>query len=104
MERIDLAPRIGAAREANPGKVVDCYVLFEDHTDAMALYGAARGAGLPARVSTTPRQARSVCGVALLVPADAAQQIVDLACAQGLPFEDVVALPCQIDPRRDRYC
>lgn len=101
---VDIAARIARAREDNPGKRIDCYMLFDNHMDAMALHEAARAHGISARVSTTPRQARACCGVALLVMADDASAVLDVARAEHLPYEDMVALPCQINPRRDKYC
>ena len=100
---IDIEARIREAEERFPGKVVDCY-MFEDHTDAMAMYGVARGAGLRPRVSTTPRQAKSYCGVALLVQREEAPAMLQLAYKQGMAFENMIALDRQIDPKRDRYC
>ena len=87
-----------------PDVRIDCYVLFSSHTDAMAMYTQARAAGIQARVSTTPRQARSSCGVALLVPREQALAIQQLAREQNLAHERIVALPCQINPHRDVYC
>ncbi len=101
---MDLEQHIADVAGDNPGVRIDCYVLFASHTDAMELYAFVRSAGFDARVSTTPRQARSSCGVALLVPSDQAvglQRAVDEA---GMAYERIVALPCQIDPRRDVYC
>ncbi|MBO4365345.1 MAG: DUF3343 domain-containing protein, partial [Eggerthellaceae bacterium] len=59
---------------------IDGYVLFGGHVDALALYQAAKETGLPARISPTPRDARSSCGVALLIPCDVASDIYCLAC------------------------
>ena len=79
-------------------------MLFSSHTDAMELYGLVRAEGLKARISTTPRQARSCCGVALLVDCDEAEEIEGVARANGVPFESIVPLPNQINPNRDVYC
>lgn len=96
--------RIAQARAASPGIPVDCYALFVNHTDAMALYACARRDGLAARVSPTPRAARSSCGVALLVEASDAAALEALAQREGVELEGLVALPRQIDAHRDRYC
>ena len=103
-EGIDIEQRIARARAEHPGKTVDCYLTFEDHTDAMAMHEHARTLGLNARVSTTPRQIQASCGVALLVSAGEARAVIDAARAAGLPFEDAIVLERQINPRRDRYC
>ena len=99
-----LDERIARVQQENPGVRVDCYVLFASHTDAMQLYGLARSAGLGARISTTPRQARSCCGVALLVANEEALAIQMVAEENGVPYEDIVPLPNQINPHRDVYC
>ena len=57
-----------------------------------------------ARVSPTPRQARSECGSALLVDCDDRTRIESLAAAQGLAFQRIVELERQIDASRDRFC
>ena len=95
---------IERVQSEHPGTRVDCYVLFSSHTDAMQLFGESRSAGIGARISTTPRQARSSCGVALLVACDDARAIERLARERSVPFERIVALPNQINPGRDVYC
>ena len=101
---MQLRERIEQVKRDNPDVRVDCYVLFSSHTDAMQLFGLARAAGLDARISTTPRQARSSCGVALLVPCDVAEAVEAIALDEGAPFENIVPLPNQINPNRDVYC
>lgn len=101
---MNLAEHIEQVRAEHPDVRVDCYVLFSSHTDAMELYGLARQADLDARISTTPRQARSSCGVALLVNCDHAQAVEAIALEKGVPFENIVPLPNQINPNRDVYC
>ena len=103
-ESMSLEERIQTARRENPGTRIDCYVLFSSHTDAMELYEHARAEGIGARVSTTPRQARSSCGVALLVSCDDAAAVESVALRDGIPFENIVPLPNQINPDRDVYC
>ncbi len=101
---IDIEVRIREAEAAFPGRPIDCYMLFEDHTDAMAMYEVARAEGFRPRVSTTPRQAKACCGVALLVSRDEAPGMLALAYGRDMAFEGMIALDRQIDPRRDKYC
>ena len=101
---MDLLERIKRVELENPGTRIDCYVLFSSHTDAMQLYELARSAQLNARISTTPRQARSSCGVALLVQCDQAGEIQGIAEDHRVPIEGIVPLPNQINPKRDVYC
>lgn len=81
-----------------------CYVLFDGYTDALALYEAARRAGVGARVSPTPRQARSECGSSLLIECDDRARLESLAEAEGLAYQRIVELERQIDATRDRFC
>ena len=83
---------------------IDGYVLFGSHVDALALFQATREEGIAARISPTPRDARSSCGVALLVSCESARQVWDVAVTRGIPVENMVALPRQINAKRDRYC
>lgn len=83
---------------------VDCYVLFDSHTAALSLFQALKDAGVGARISPTPRLARTTCGVSLLTACDDRARIEALAREGGVAVQDIVALPRQIDPARDRYC
>ena len=103
-ETIDIQKRIAEAEVAFPGEPIDCYMLFEDHTDAMAMYDCARSEGFRPRVSTTPRQAKACCGVALLVAREEAPGMLELAYGKAMAFENMIALNRQINPKRDRYC
>ena len=96
----------GAAAEAGAGTgaATACYVLFDGYTDALALYQAARAAGISARVSPTPRQARSECGSSLLIDCAERVRLEELAGRRGLAFQRIVELERQIDPARDRFC
>ena len=83
---------------------IDGYVLFSSHADAIALYQAAKAEGMAVRISPTPRDARSSCGVALLIPCAIAHEVHELARKEDIPVESMVALPKQINPHRDKYC
>lgn len=96
--------KLERARSENPGAHIDGYVLFGSHTDALGLFDAAKKEGYPVRISPTPRAARASCGVALLVPVELALQVCDLADRKGISIENMVALPKQINAKRDRYC
>lgn len=91
-------------RSIHPEEPIDGYVLFGSHTDALALFEAAKSEGFDARISPTPRMARSSCGIALLIRCEDAVPLFELASRQGIVIENLVPLPRQIDPKRDRYC
>ena len=91
-------------RLENPDVRIDGYILFGSHTDALSLFEAANTQGFNVRISPTPRMARASCGIALLVPVDQTVAVYELALQQGIDVENLVALPNQIDAKRDRYC
>ena len=83
---------------------IDYYVLFKNHTDAMALYQAVRRRGIAVRISPTPRQASLCCGVSLLVTEDAVEAVETCICETGTSYERIVPLSRQTDSRRDVFC
>lgn len=100
----DLGERIEIVRRESGGAEVDVYVMFDSHTDAMAMHEAARARDLRTRISTAPRAIKASCGVTVLVPANEALALESLASELGLPYESFNPLPRQIDARRDTYC
>ena len=43
------------------------YILFQNHTDATAMYRSLKGKKMYAQISPTPRELSVCCGVSLLV-------------------------------------
>ena len=84
--------------------MTDFYVLFDDHTDGMALYRYCRDRGLKVRISPAPRAATVCCGMSLLVSKDEIGRVRDLIEESKIPVLKVVELERQIDPKRDVYC
>lgn len=82
-----------------------CYILFDTHTDAMALHAHLKRERIPARISPTPHGPglRAGCGVAILLEPedlDAAKECIDRIHAA---HADIVCLPARINPRRDHF-
>ena len=89
---------------AHPGEKIGCCLTFGSHADAFALHEGARAHGYSTRISTTPRAIQASCGVALRVECGDVAHLEELARKERIDMEDIVPLPCQIDPRRDKYC
>lgn len=89
---------------AHPGEKIGCCLTFGSHADAFALHECASAHGYSTRISTTPRAIQASCGVALLVECGDVAHLEELARRERIDMEDIVPLPCQIDPRRDKYC
>lgn len=82
----------------------DYYVLFHNHMEGMQLYDSLRKLGVFTRISPAPRVASVSCGMSLLVEEDAIEKVRSAIEETGQEYERIVKLPCQIDPRRDKYC
>lgn len=84
----------------------NCFVLFDTHTDAMALHALFKGAGIPARISPTPHgpNLRPGCGVSLLL--DPEELARARACIEenNATVAGIVTLPNRINPKRDHFC
>ncbi len=82
------------------------YILFETYTQGMALQKYLREAHISGRIAATPRsiQGELGCGMSILLKeedVEAAKKVIEEKQAE---YHDIVALPCQINPKRDRYC
>ena len=85
---------------------INYYILFETYTQGMLLQDLLRGEKIPSRIAPAPRsiQGELGCGMSLLIqPADidAVRDCIDRHQAE---YYDIVPLPCQINPRRNKFC
>lgn len=82
------------------------YILFQTYTDGMALQKLLREAHIPGRIAPTPRsiQGELGCGMSILLQEKDVE--VAKACIEEnqAVYHDIVSIPCQINPKRDKYC
>ncbi|NTU88582.1 MAG: DUF3343 domain-containing protein [Actinobacteria bacterium] len=97
-------PKTRGVRIPKEKQIIDCYVLFESHTHGWRLFGLLREEGIAARISPTPRAARSSCGVSLLIECSDRERVERVAAAAEAEYAEIVELPSQINPNRNRYC
>jgi hypothetical protein len=79
------------------------YILFENHTDGIAMYEAVKEAGISARISPTPRQLSVCCGIALLVEEEDVPSIKALAEQKSLAYMKIEGLNNTFDNQRHKY-
>ena len=82
------------------------YILFATYTQGMFLKDLLKQNGIPSRVAPAPRsiQGELGCGMSLLLEPeniDAARECIRVHNAE---YHDIVALRCQFNPRRNRFC
>lgn len=79
------------------------YVLFQNHTDAMAMYRGLNEASVFACISPTPRELSASCGVALLVNGEDVEKIKELANNNGWNYLQISGLNNTFDNSRHKY-
>ena len=79
------------------------YILFQDHTDATAMYRSLKNNGVYAQISPTPRELSVCCGVSLLVHGEDVERIKEIATEKGLAYLSISGLNNTFDNTRHRY-
>ena len=100
----DAVADAGSGAVADAGADEQCYVLVHGHTEGLALYQKMRAAGVGARIAPAPREAKSACGMALLVPCDQVFAALAAADASGVGYDRVMRVRRRFDAHRDRFC
>lgn len=82
------------------------YILFANYTHGLALQELLKQDGLPARIAPTPRsiQGELSCGMSLLVKKEYIAAVRKSIARHQAEYYDIVEMPCQIQPRRNRFC
>ena len=79
------------------------YILFNVHTDGLAMYRAVKGAGMYAQISPTPRELSVCCGISLLIHEEDIEAIKQLAADQDLQSIGIEGLDNEFNNSRHRY-
>ena len=79
------------------------YILFQNHTDATAMYRTLRGEGLYAQISPTPRELSVCCGVSLQVHGEDVEKIESIAKEKDLAYLSISGLNNTFDNTRHKY-
>ena len=84
--------------------VIQHYVLFPNHDNAMRLYKELRALGVSAKIAPTPRAASVCCGVSLLVFGEDIDRINKCVEEHGIQIQGIFQVEKDVNPNRDRYC
>jgi hypothetical protein len=79
------------------------YILFQNHTDATAMYRSLKGKGMYAQISPTPRELSVCCGVSLLIHGEDVDRIKEIAEAENLAYLSISGLNNTFDNTRHKY-
>ena len=82
------------------------YILFANYTQGLALQELLKKEGLSARIAPTPRsiQGELSCGMSLLVKEEYIVAVRAFLERSDAEYHSIVGMPCQIQPRRNRFC
>ncbi len=85
---------------------INYYILFENYTEGMQLQKLLREEKVPARIAPAPRsiQGELGCGMSILLKEENVKRAKECIEKYGAKYHSIAALPCQINPRRDKYC
>ena len=84
--------------------VIQQYVLFPNHDNAMRLYKELRAMGVSAKIAPTPRAASVCCGVSLLVLEEDLDKIKQCVEERSIEIQGIFQVEKDVNPNRDRYC
>lgn len=79
------------------------YVLFQNHTDATAMYRTLKKKSVYAQISPTPRELSVCCGVSLLVHGEDVEEIKRIADEDRLNYLSIDGLNNTFDNTRHKY-
>ena len=83
--------------------MLNYYILFESHEQAVRLHGEFRQAGIQTAISPTPRAVTVCCGVSLLVRETEIDRVRDYLATHTCTYKSVERLEQEFNPHRDRY-
>lgn len=79
------------------------YILFNVHTDGLAMYRAVKKAGMYAQISPTPRELSVCCGISLLIHEEDIEAIRALAAEQSLEYAGIEGVDNEFNNQRHHY-
>jgi len=85
---------------------INYYILFANYTHGLAMQDLLKKEGLLSRIAPTPRaiQKELSCGMSLLIKSEHIDAVKECITAHQAEYYDIVPMPCQIQPRRDKFC
>ena len=80
---------------------INYYILFQNYTQGMLLHEH-----ISSRISPAPRsiQGELGCGMSLLIQPEDIDRVRECIEKHHAEYYDIAALPCQINPRRNKFC
>ena len=85
---------------------INYYILFQNYTQGMLLHELLREEHISSRISPAPRsiQGELGCGMSLLIQPEDIDRVRECIEKHHAEYHNIAALPCQIYPRRNKFC
>lgn len=85
---------------------INYYILFEDYTQGLMLQEYLREDHISSRIAPAPRsiQGKLGCGMSLLIQPEDIDAVRECIRKNQAEYYDIVPLPCQINPKRNKFC
>ncbi|MBP3877010.1 MAG: DUF3343 domain-containing protein [Lachnospiraceae bacterium] len=85
---------------------IQYYILFANYTQGLLLKDLLAADGIRSRVAPAPRsiQGELGCGMSLLLEADVIDAARECIRRNHAEYHDIVPLPCQFNPKRNKFC
>lgn len=83
--------------------MLNYYILFESHEQAVRLHGELRAAGIRTAISPTPRAITVCCGVSLLVDEAEMESVRTYLNSHDCTYKSVEKIEQEFNAHRDKY-
>lgn len=85
---------------------INYYILFENYTQGLMLQQLLREDSISSRIAPAPRsiQGKLGCGMSLLIQPEDIENVRACIERNQAEYYDIVPLPCQIRPNRNKFC
>lgn len=85
---------------------VSYYITFEDYTQGLQLQELLRKENIFSRIAPAPRSVQKElgCGMSLLIRQEDIAAVKSCIEQYHPAYHGIVEMPCQINPRRNKFC
>ena len=80
------------------------YILFDNHTDGMAMHQMLKENKIESVIAPTPRALSVCCGISILINEQDRLTIINLAKELQMRYAGIEGIEQSFQNKRDRYC
>ena len=80
------------------------YILFDNHTDGMAMHEMLKNQKIKSVIAPTPRALSVCCGISIMINEEDLPVISDLIKKKKMRYMGIEGVEQSFQNKRDRYC